>query len=50
VDLDAVYRSSDCGLLAANWPQAKIFTGDVGSTYLAFMILRWRCSAFRQAG
>ena len=33
-----MYRSSDCGLLAANWPQAKIFTGDVGSTYLAFMI------------
>lgn len=27
------------GFLLLNWPPAKIFMGDVGSTYLAFMIL-----------
>lgn len=26
------------GFLACNWPPARIFMGDVGSTYLAFMI------------
>jgi Fuc2NAc and GlcNAc transferase len=26
------------GFLLFNWPPAKIFMGDVGSTYLAFMI------------
>lgn len=30
--------AASLGFLPLNWPQAKIFMGDVGSTYLAFMI------------
>lgn len=31
--------AATAGFLMLNWPPAKIFMGDVGSTYLAFMIL-----------
>jgi Fuc2NAc and GlcNAc transferase len=30
--------TATAGFLAHNWPPARIFMGDVGSTYLAFMI------------
>lgn len=30
--------AATCGFLALNWPPARVFMGDVGSTYLAFMI------------
>jgi Fuc2NAc and GlcNAc transferase len=30
------------GFLLLNWPPAKIFMGDVGSTWLAFMVLPWK--------
>jgi len=30
--------AATCGFLILNWPPARIFMGDVGSTYLAFLI------------
>ena len=37
-DLIWVTAASSLGFLAFNWPPAKIFMGDVGSSYLGFLI------------
>lgn len=34
-----VVASAAIGFLALNWPPARLFMGDVGSVYLAFMVL-----------
>ena len=34
----ACVAAATAGFLLLNWPRAKIFMGDVGSTWLAFLI------------
>lgn len=43
-----VVLASVLGFLILNWPPARIFLGDVGSTWLAFMILALALVTIRQ--
>jgi UDP-GlcNAc:undecaprenyl-phosphate/decaprenyl-phosphate GlcNAc-1-phosphate transferase len=36
-----VLAAGVCGFLALNWPPARIFMGDVGSTFLGFLFAGW---------
>ncbi len=37
----SVLAAGVCGFLALNWPPARIFMGDVGSTFLGFLFAGW---------